>query len=132
MYVMQALPPHQQSLAGGIFNMLLRLGTATSLGISTAVFSSLEDSPTGKSNVMWPYQRAFDVSIGLAGAGCLLVPFLRIGTQGNEVANRDDDGKTSLPLDIIRQSLTADAKVSIDQERTDGEGPEAKSTGMEI
>ncbi|KAL5343903.1 hypothetical protein BJX70DRAFT_2559 [Aspergillus crustosus] len=42
MYIMQSLPPHQQSLAAGIFNMFIRLGTTIGLGISTAVYSSVQ------------------------------------------------------------------------------------------
>ncbi|KAF4459173.1 major facilitator superfamily [Fusarium albosuccineum] len=42
MYVMQSLPIEQQSLAGGIFNMLIRLGSTIAIGVSTAVYSSVE------------------------------------------------------------------------------------------
>ncbi|EHL03841.1 putative Drug resistance protein [Glarea lozoyensis 74030] len=33
MYVLSSLPSHQQSLAGGIFNTITKVGTAVGLGI---------------------------------------------------------------------------------------------------
>ncbi|KAL7898740.1 MFS general substrate transporter [Trichoderma sp. SZMC 28014] len=83
MYVMQSLPSHQQSLAGGIFNMFIRLGTTIIFGMSTAVYSSVKDTPEGEDNGFKPFQSAFYVSLGFAALACLFVPFLRIGTQGN-------------------------------------------------
>jgi hypothetical protein len=76
--------------AGGIFNMLIRLGSTVGIGVSTAVFSSLEETPAAQSQPMLPYKRAFDVSIGLAAMGCLIVPFVRLGTQGNVVARKEE------------------------------------------
>ncbi|KAL7934691.1 MFS general substrate transporter [Trichoderma chlorosporum] len=83
MYVMQSLPPHQQSLAGGIFNMFIRLGTTIIFGMSTAVYNSVKNSAQGQDDVFKPYKRAFYVSLGFAALACVFVPFLRIGTQGN-------------------------------------------------
>ena len=80
---MQSLPSNQQSLAGGIFSMLQRLGGTIALGISTAAYSSVAKAQAPGSDVDLPYQRAFNVSIGLAGLGCLLLPFIKLGTQGN-------------------------------------------------
>lgn len=83
MYVMQSLPPHQQSLAGGIFNMFIRLGTTFIFGMSTAVYSSVKSTDEGEDDVFKPFKGAFYVSLGFAALACLFVPFLRIGTQGN-------------------------------------------------
>ncbi|KAL7813046.1 MFS general substrate transporter [Trichoderma gracile] len=83
MYVMQSLPSHQQSLAGGIFNMFIRLGTTIVFGLSTAVYSSVKNSLTAQDDAFTPYKSAFYVSLGFAALACLFVPFLRIGTQGN-------------------------------------------------
>lgn len=83
MYVMQALPSHQQGIAGGIFNMLIRLGSTIALGISTAVYSSVETKQTPQDDPITPYRMAFYVSVGLSSFSCLFVPFLRMGTQGN-------------------------------------------------
>lgn len=94
MYVMQALPAHQQSLAGGIFNMLIRLSTTIALGISTAVYSSVEEAQGADGNVNTPFRMAYFVSVGLASLGCLFVVFLRMGTQGNSPAEKDDGDAT--------------------------------------
>ncbi|QYT00307.1 MFS domain-containing protein [Trichoderma simmonsii] len=83
MYVMQSLPSHQQSLAGGIFNMFIRLGTTIIFGMSTAVYSSVKNTVEGQDDAFKPYRSAFYVSLGFASLACLFVPFLRIGTQGN-------------------------------------------------
>ncbi|KAI0484738.1 major facilitator superfamily domain-containing protein [Xylariaceae sp. FL0804] len=83
MYVMQSLPTHQQSLAGGIFNVIIRLSNAAVMGISTAVFSSVQSTPAGMANPMLKYTRTFQVSVALAGVSLLLSPFIRLDTQGN-------------------------------------------------
>ncbi|KFA55543.1 hypothetical protein S40293_02028 [Stachybotrys chartarum IBT 40293] len=91
MYVMQALPSHQQSLAGGIYNMLLRLGTTLSIGISTAVYSSVDETQGESDDDFMPFRSAFYVSVGFATVSCLFLPLLRLGTQGNAVRPDDDE-----------------------------------------
>ncbi|GAW25027.1 putative major facilitator superfamily protein [Rosellinia necatrix] len=83
MYVLQSLPSHQQSLAGGIFNVVIRLSNTIVLGISTAVFSSVESTPAGLSDPMLKYTRTFQTAVALAAAGLVISPFIRLGTQGN-------------------------------------------------
>lgn len=63
--------------------MFIRLGTTIIFGMSTAVYSSVKDTPEGEDNVFKPFQSAFYVSLGFAALACIFVPFLRIGTQGN-------------------------------------------------
>ncbi|KAI1273177.1 major facilitator superfamily domain-containing protein [Xylaria sp. FL0933] len=83
MYVLQSLPSHQQSLAGGIFNVVIRLSNTVVLGISTAVFSSIESTPAGIADPMLKYTRTFQTTVALAAAGVAISPFIRLGTQGN-------------------------------------------------
>lgn len=92
---MQALPVHQQSLAGGIFNMLIRLGSTIAIGISTAVYSSVEAALPEDGDVIKPYRMAIFVSVGLAALSCMFLPFLRIGTQGNAPAEKDASEETT-------------------------------------
>lgn len=83
MYVLQSLPSHQQSLAGGIFNVFIRLSNTTVLGISTAVFSSIEATSAGMADPMLKYTRTFQTTVALAAAGLVISPFIKLGTQGN-------------------------------------------------
>ncbi|KAI0840783.1 MFS general substrate transporter [Hypoxylon sp. FL0890] len=83
MYVMQSLPKHQQSLAGGIFNVVIRLSNAAVMGISTAVYSSVELTAEGMADPMLKFTRTFQVSVAFAAASVLFAPFIRLGTQGN-------------------------------------------------
>ncbi|KAH8681577.1 major facilitator superfamily domain-containing protein [Xylariales sp. PMI_506] len=83
MYVMSSLPPHQQSLAGGIFNVVIRLSTTVVMGVTTAVFSSVALTADGAEYPMLQYTRTFQTCLGFAGAGILFAPFIRLGTQGN-------------------------------------------------
>lgn len=83
MYVMQSLPKHQQSLAGGIFNMIIRLSNTVVMGISTAVFSSVELTPEGMADPMVKFTRTFQVSVAFAAVALILSVFIRLGTQGN-------------------------------------------------
>jgi len=93
MYVMQSLPSHQQSLAGGIFNTMIRLCSTVSLGITTAVFSSVAASPAGAADPMLKFTRAWQVSLAMAGASLLFVPFIRLGTQGNSAVPGTPPGR---------------------------------------
>ncbi|KAI1342388.1 MFS general substrate transporter [Xylariaceae sp. FL0016] len=91
MYVMQSLPRHQQSLAGGIFNVIIRLSNAAVMGISTAVFSSVERTPEGMADPMLKYTRTFQVSVALSAVSLLLAPFIRLNTQGNSPKNQPEE-----------------------------------------
>lgn len=116
MYVMQALPAHQQSLAGGIFNMLIRLGSTIGLGISTAVYSSIKEAQAGDGDINEPFRMVYFVSVGLAGLGCLFVPFLRIGTQGNVVPDKE---ATEVATDLMEPSTEKDGEKPVESERED-------------
>ncbi|KAI0171796.1 MFS general substrate transporter [Hypoxylon sp. FL1284] len=115
MYVMQSLPKHQQSLAGGIFNMVVRLGNTAIMGISTAVFSSVELTAEGMADPMVKYTRTFQVSLAFSAATVLLSIFIRVGTQGNHPKEIQENKNQS-------ETPTA-AVVSID----DGEVEEKKA-----
>lgn len=84
MYVMQALPREAQGLASGIMNTLIRLASTLSMGIATAVYATYEARPSNETDPMLKFTRTFQVSIAFAGLGVLLVPFMRVGTQGHQ------------------------------------------------
>ncbi|KAI1386471.1 MFS general substrate transporter [Hypoxylon trugodes] len=94
MYVMQSLPKHQQSLAGGIFNVVIRLSNTAVMGISTAVYSSIELTPQGMADPMLKFTRTFQLCLAFAGASLLLAPFIRLGTQGNHPKDAQEPGQT--------------------------------------
>ncbi|KAJ4315221.1 hypothetical protein N0V84_008489 [Fusarium piperis] len=108
MYVMQSLPIHQQSLAGGIFNMLIRLGSTVALGISTAVYSSAGEAQADGGDPVVPYRMAFFVSVGLAGLGCFLLPFMRIGTQGNTPADKVATEEMTASMGLVNPNATGE------------------------
>ncbi|KAI9698033.1 MAG: hypothetical protein M1836_004386 [Candelina mexicana] len=104
MYVMSSLPPHQQSIAGGIFNTVTRLCVTIGLGISTALFNAIAQSTnsssattsssragasSGAEDALKPYTAVYWFAVASAGSSLLLVPWLRIGTQG---ATKSADG----------------------------------------
>ncbi len=95
MYVMQSLPLHQQSLAGGIFNVVIRLSNTAVMGISTAVYSSIELSPEGLVDPMLKFTRTFQVCVALAGSSLLLAPFIRLGTQGTHPKEEEGQEKSA-------------------------------------
>ncbi|KAI0395922.1 MFS general substrate transporter [Xylariaceae sp. FL0594] len=100
MYVLQSLPAHQQSLAGGLFNVFIRLSNTAVLGISTAVFSSIESTPAGMQDPMLKYTRTFQTTIALAAAGLILAPFIKVGTQGNAPK---PEVKVNDPVEVLSQ-----------------------------
>lgn len=83
MYVMSSLPPHQQSLAGGIFNTVIKICSAIGLGISASVYNAESEGSAALQTVLRPYKMVFWLCVACAGLGCLFVPFLTIGTQGH-------------------------------------------------
>ncbi|KAI0398840.1 major facilitator superfamily domain-containing protein [Xylaria palmicola] len=99
MYVLQSLPSHQQSLAGGIFNVMIRLSNTAVLGITTAVFSSVESTPEGIADPILKYTRTFQTAVALAAAGLVISFFIRLGTQGNapkvEVREEGETGRSA-------------------------------------
>ncbi|KAI1755586.1 MFS general substrate transporter [Xylaria castorea] len=103
MYVLQSLPSHQQSLAGGIFNVFIRLANTTVLGITTAVFSSIESTPASLADPMLKYTRTFQTTVALAAAGVLISPFIKLGTQGNAPkAEVREEEKLRQPADVTK------------------------------
>lgn len=84
MYVMQCLPAHQQGLATGVQNTLNRLSATVGVGIATAIYSSVDTTAQGMALPMLKYTRTFEVSVGMAAVSVLFVPWLRLGTQGNQ------------------------------------------------
>lgn len=90
MYVMQSLPREHQGLASGIMNTLVRLSSTLAMGISTAVYSSIDLSAQGQAEPMLKFTRTFQVSIALAACSVLFAPFIRVGTQGH---HEDPAGK---------------------------------------
>lgn len=84
MYVMQSLPPDAQGLASGIMNTLVRLASTLSMGLATAVYATYEGRPGDAADPMLKFTRTFQVSVALAALGVLVVPFIRIGTQGGD------------------------------------------------
>lgn len=79
---MQSLPPEKQSLAGGIANVVTRLGSSVAMGITTAVYNSVQLSPENAADPMLRYNRTFLACVAFCGIGAVFIPFMRLGTQG--------------------------------------------------
>ncbi|KAF2203030.1 MFS general substrate transporter [Delitschia confertaspora ATCC 74209] len=88
MYVVSSLPLSRQSIAGSLVQTISRLCTAVGYGIATAIFQAVQKSPSTSgyyaNNAAEPYAGVFWFSAAVCGVSVLLVPFLRIGTQGHE------------------------------------------------
>lgn len=93
MYVMSSLPPSQQSIAGGIFNTVNKLCNNLGLGIATSVSSSVANRMTSSSAPIDPYLAVYWFAAAAAGTSLVMVPFLKLGTQGNAVPQSDQDDR---------------------------------------
>jgi len=80
---MSSLPPGQQSLGGGIFNTVTKVWTAVGLGISASIYNAESTSASALQTEIKPYRAIYWFCVASAAAGCLVVPFLTIGTQGH-------------------------------------------------
>lgn len=97
MYVMSSLPKTHQSIAGGIFQTMSRLGGAVGFGLTTAVFNAVSGAGVPSSGYyandrIAPYAGAFWLAFGANVVGLMLCPWLRIGVQGGAggTDSRDD------------------------------------------
>ncbi|KIV99075.1 uncharacterized protein PV09_09182 [Verruconis gallopava] len=95
MYVMSSLPKDQQSVAGGFFQMTTRLVNTIGLGVTTALFSSVERNPP-KSGLhagdpAAPYSATFWFATAACGLSLLLVPWLTIRTQGHSEKKENEE-----------------------------------------
>ena len=81
------MPATKQSIAGSLIQTLTRLCSAIGYGIGTAIFDSVQRNPSSTgyyaNDAMEPYAAVFWLAAGVTFVGVLLVPFLRIGTQGH-------------------------------------------------
>jgi hypothetical protein len=84
MYVMSSLPPNQQSLAGGIFNTVTKICSAIGLGISASLYNAESSGTAALQTATKPYHGVFWFCVASAALGLCFVPFLTIGTQGQE------------------------------------------------
>ncbi|KAF2755648.1 aminotriazole resistance protein [Pseudovirgaria hyperparasitica] len=86
MYVISSLDKSQQSIGGSIFQTTAKLCVTVGVGISTAIFNAVSESPSKSgyyaNNPYEPYAAVAWYCMGCAVISVLLVPFLRIKTQG--------------------------------------------------
>ncbi|CAI6334017.1 unnamed protein product [Periconia digitata] len=87
MYVLSSMPPNKQSIAGSLIQTITRLCSAVGYGIGTAIFDSVQRNPTASGyyahNAVEPYAAVWWLATGVTVIGVILVPFLKIGTQGH-------------------------------------------------
>lgn len=83
MYVMSSLPPAQQSVAGGIFNTVMKICSAVGLGISSSIYSAESDGEAALQTAFRPYKMVFWFVVAASASALLFLPWLSIGTQGH-------------------------------------------------
>lgn len=88
MYVLSSLPKSQLSIAGSIFQTVTKLSVTIGLAICTAIFRSVSENPATSGyyahDPFEPYAAAFWFAMACTFISVLLVPFLKIKTQGHE------------------------------------------------
>ena len=82
------MPMNKQSIAGSLLQTLTRLCTAVSYGIATAIYDAVQRHPAKSgyygNNAVEPFAAVFWFAAAVSLPGVLLVPFLKITTQGHE------------------------------------------------
>lgn len=123
MFVMSAMPPAQQSLAGGIIQTGTRLAGTIGLGISTAVFNAVQASPPSSGfyagDEAAAYAAVFWFSAAITAVSVGLVPFLRVGTQGGAVESVPPVGAVGAALAVAdeEKDRKPGAEVEVETER---------------
>ena len=105
--MLSSMPTNKQSIAGSLFQTLTRLCTAIAYGAATAIFDAVQRRPATSGyyakNAAEPFAAVFWFAAAASVPGLLLVPFLRIGTQGHKgdtgrVKVGGDDGNVVAPV----------------------------------
>jgi hypothetical protein len=76
--------PTQASLAAGVIQTAYRLSVSIGLGITTAVYSSVQKTPKGMDDVTFPYVRVYICGVAFAAFSLAFLPFMRLEMQGSE------------------------------------------------
>ena len=88
MYVVSSLHQSQQSIASSIFQTTIKMAVTIGLAVSAAIFTAVSGDPatTGyyAHDPYEPYAALFWFATTLSFISLLLVPFLKIKTQGHE------------------------------------------------
>lgn len=88
MYVVSFLPKSQQSIATSVFQTTIKLAVTVGLAVSAAIFTSVSENPatTGyyAHDPFEPYAAVSWFATVMSFIGLLLVPFLKIKTQGHK------------------------------------------------
>jgi hypothetical protein len=81
LYVNKQMPA-QASLAAGVIQTAYRLSVSIGLGITSAVFSSFQNTPFH--DVTFPYVRVYICGVAFAAFSLAFLPFMRLEMQGSE------------------------------------------------
>jgi hypothetical protein len=69
----------------------MRLSISLGLAITAAVYGTTSQTSKGRSDVNFPFERAYLCTILFATIGVLFVPFMRIGRQGSKPEPEEDE-----------------------------------------
>ena len=116
---MSSLPPGQQSLGGGIFNTVTKVWTAVGLGISASIYNAESTTESALQTDIQPYRSIYWFCVASAAAGCLVVPFLTIGTQGHSTGT----SVASLNEHHEKQDFEMEKETPIPEEKDAGRIP---------
>ncbi|KAJ7140142.1 MFS general substrate transporter [Mycena filopes] len=100
LFVAKVSLPHEQSLAGGLFQTLTQLGTAFGLAISTIAFDAVADSDGAGEAPIEAYKAAQWTAFGMAMFCTLLAAvFLRgVGPVGSDERRKEKGGERTRSL----------------------------------
>lgn len=88
MYVVSSVPRSQQSIASSVLQTTIKSAVTFGLGVFAAIFTSVSENPatTGyyAHDPFEPYAALFWLAMTLSFISLLIVPFLKIKTQGHK------------------------------------------------
>jgi MFS family permease len=121
MYVMSSLSKDQQSVAGGLFQMVTRLCLTVGMGISTAIYDGVANHPAKSGfdagTPEQPYSATFWFAMAASGLSVFFVPFLTIKTQGHaKKADVDEEKRIEIG---IAGSAVEPGTVLVDEKKWD-------------
>lgn len=134
MYVVSSMPANRQSIAGSLFQTLTRLCTAVGYGIATAIFNAVQKNPAKSGyyayNAVEPFAAVFWFSAAVAAIGVFFVPWLTIGTQGNQThTGQPTESELVQP---IEETVPASALTKPDEKMTVRDGDEIEISARDI
>ena len=91
MYVVSTMPLERQAIAGSLLQTMTRLVMSLGLSVQTAAFSALSGGGSTLTREAHPFKGPWWVALAVCCLGTMVVPFVKLGKQGQKIKSEATD-----------------------------------------